>query len=144
MHKEMRSHTGAIMTLGQGALILDLTKQKVNTRSSKESEMVAVDDTLAKLLWTKKFIEAQGHKVKANIIYQDNTCAMKLELHGKASSGKRTCHFDIKFFYFTDLIKRGKMQVEYCPTDKMVADYMTKPLMGTKFIEFKNKIMGKT
>ena len=49
--------------------------------------MAAVDDTIAKLLWTKKFIEAQGHKVKANIIYQDNTSAMKLEINGKASSG---------------------------------------------------------
>jgi uncharacterized protein YegJ (DUF2314 family) len=144
MHKEMRSYTGAVMTLGCGALILDSTKQKVNARSLTESTMVTVDNTMAKLLWTKKFIEAQGHKVQANIVYQNNTSAMKLELHGKASSGERTCHFDIKFFYFTDLIKHGKMQVEYCPTNEMVADYMTKPLVGTKFMEFKNKIMGKT
>jgi hypothetical protein len=58
MHKEMRSHMGAVMTLGHGAIISDLTKQKVNTRSSTKSEMIAVDDTIAKLLWTKKFIEA--------------------------------------------------------------------------------------
>jgi hypothetical protein len=144
VHKEMRSHTGAVMTLGHGAIISDLTKQKVNARSLTKSEMIAVDNTITKLLQTKKFIEAQGHKVKANIIYQDNTSAMKLELHGKASSGKRTCHFDIKFFYFKDLIKRNEMQVKYCPTDEMVADYMTKPLVGSKFIEFKNRIMGKT
>jgi hypothetical protein len=144
VHKEMRSHTGAVMTLGHGALISDSTKQKVNARSSTESKMIAVDNMIAKLLWTKKFIKAQGHKVKANIIYQDNTSAMKLELHGKASSSKRTCHFDIKFFYFMDLIKRNKMQVKYCPTDEMVADYMTKLLVGSKFIEFKNWIMGKT
>jgi hypothetical protein len=87
------------------ALILDLTKQKVNTRSSTESKMVAVNNTITKLLWTKKFIEAQGHKVQVNIEYQDNTSAMKLERHGKAGSGKRACHFDINFFYFTDLIK---------------------------------------
>jgi hypothetical protein len=112
MHKEMRSHTGAVMTLDHGALILDSTKQKVNTKSLMESDMIAVDDTIRKLLWTKKFIEAQGHKVKANIVYQDNTSAM--------------------------------MQVEYCPTNEMVADYITKPLVGSKFIQFKNRIMGKT
>jgi hypothetical protein len=55
---------------------------------------------------------------------------MKLELHSKASLGKRTCHFDIKFFYFTDLIKQGEMQVEYCLTDEMVANYTTKPLIS--------------
>jgi hypothetical protein len=68
-HKEMRSHTRAVMTLGHGAFILDLTKHKVNAKSSTESKMIAVDDMIAKLFWTKKFIEAQGHKVKANIVY---------------------------------------------------------------------------
>jgi hypothetical protein len=139
----MRSHTRAIMTLGHGAVISDSTKQKVNARSSMESKMITVEDTLSKLCWTKRFIQAQGHQVKANIVYQDNTSEMKLELNGKASSGKRTQHFDIKFFYFTDLIKRGEMQVKFCLTNKMIADYMTKPLVGSKFIEFKNKIMGK-
>ena len=66
---------------------------------------------------------------------------MKLEMNGKKSSGKRTRHFDIKFFYFTDLIKRGEMKVEYCPTKEMDADYMTKPLVGSKFIKFRSRIM---
>jgi Reverse transcriptase (RNA-dependent DNA polymerase) len=141
VHKDMRSHTGAVMTLGRGAIISDSTKQKVNARSSTESEMVAADDTISKVLWTKRFIEAQGHKVNANIVYQDNTSAMKLENNGKASSGKRTRHFDIKFFYIQDLIKRGELKVEYCPTDEMDADYMTKPLVGAKFIKFRSRIM---
>jgi hypothetical protein len=143
VHKDMRSHTRAIMTLGHGAVISDSTKQMVNAKSSTESKMIAVHDTLSKLLCTKKFIQAQGHQVKANIVYQDNLSAMNLKLNGKSSSGKRTPHFNIKFFYFTDLIKRGEMQVKFCPTNEMIADYMTKPLVGSKFIEFKNKIMGK-
>jgi hypothetical protein len=80
--------------------------------------MVAADDTILKVLWTKRFIEAQEHKVNNNIVYQDNTSAMKLEMNDKASSGKRTTLFDIKFFYFTDLIKRGEIQITYCPTNK--------------------------
>ena len=64
--------------------------QKVNTRSSTEAELVGVDDIISKVLWTKLFIEAQGHKVTMNVIYRDNTSAMKLEANGKASSGKRT------------------------------------------------------
>ena len=141
VHKDMRSHTGAIMTLGQGAIISDSTKQKVNSRSSTESEMVAVDDTLSKILWTKRFIEAQGHAIKENIVYQDNTSAMKLKMNGKTSSGKRTRHFDIKFFYFTDLVKREEIQIKYCPTKIMIADYMTKPLVGTKFFSLSNQIL---
>jgi hypothetical protein len=90
VHKDMRSHTGAIMTLGYGAVISDSTKQKFNARSSTKCKMITVDNKIPKLLWTKRFIQAQGHKVEANIVYQDNTSAIKLKLNGKASSGKRT------------------------------------------------------
>jgi hypothetical protein len=69
-----------------------------------ESELIGVDDKIAKLLWTKRFLESHAFLVKLNIIYQDNTSTMKLERNGKESSGKRPRHFDIKYFYVTDLV----------------------------------------
>ena len=140
VHKDFKSHTGATMSLGNGIICSMSTKQKVNTRSSTEAELVGVDDIISKVLWTKLFIEAQGHKVTTNVIYRDNTSAMKLEANGKASSGKRTRHFNIKYFYITDLIERKEVQIKYCPSDAMLADYMTKPLVGTKFIHFRQQI----
>ena len=68
-----------------------------------------------------------------NVIYQDNESTIRLSKNGKASSGKRTRHFDIKMFYVTDLIDRDELDIEYCPTEDMVADYLTKPLLGTQF-----------
>ena len=87
------------------------------------------------------FFEAQGFNVKMTIIYRDNTSSMKLEENGKASSGKRTRHLNIKYFYITDLIKRGEVKIEYCPTDAIVADFMTKPLIGAKFFLFREYLM---
>ena len=66
---------------------------------------------------------------------------MKLEMNSKTSSGKRNMHFDIKFFYFTDLVKREKIQIKYCPTERMIADFMTKPLVGTKYVNLSNQIL---
>jgi hypothetical protein len=66
---------------------------------------------------------------------------MKMEKNGKATSGKMTKHLAFKFFYFTDLIERGKMQVKYCLSDEMTANYMTKLIIGFKFIKFRNHIM---
>ena len=142
VHKGMKSQTGATMTLGAGTITSISTKQKVNTHSSTGSELVAHDDVVSKILWSKQFVEPQGFKVEANIIYRDNTSAMKLEENGKASSGKRTRHFDIKYFYITDLINRNEIQIVCCPTEEMIADYMTKPLVGAKFAKFCNIIMN--
>ena len=144
VHTDMKSHTGAMMSLGKGASIADSTKQKVNSRSSTEAELNAVDDKIGKVLWVKKFLEAQGFKVMVNIIYQDNESTIKLSNNGKASSGKRTRHFDIKLFYVTDLIERDEVDIEYCPTEDKVADYFTKPLSGAQFYRFRDLIMNLT
>ena len=142
VHKDMKSHTGSIFTLGKGPISSDSTKQKTNSRSSTEAELNGVNEKVSKVIWAKKFIEAQGFEVKVNVIYQDNTSTMKLLKNGKASSGKRTRHFDIKMFYVTDLINRDEVKVEYCPTNDMIADYMTKPLLGARFQRLRQSIMN--
>eukprot|EP00978_Attheya_sp_CCMP212_P032491 scaffold127229_cov35-Attheya_sp.AAC.1 len=93
---------GATLSLGKGTVTSISCKQKINTRSSTESELVSIDDVILKALWTQLMIEAQGFKVK-NIAHRDNTSSMKLEANGKSSSGKHTRHFNIKYFYVTDL-----------------------------------------
>jgi hypothetical protein len=60
---------------------------------------------------------------------------MKLEMNGKSSLGKRTLHFDIKKF-MNDLIIHKEAKVEYCPTERMIGDYMRKPFTATKFNAF--------
>jgi hypothetical protein len=142
VHADMKSHTGSIFTMGKGAITSGSTKQKINTRSSTESELIGVDDRISKVLWTKRFVEWQDFRVKTNIVYQDNTSTMKLEENGKASSGKRTRHFDIKYFYVTDLVGRKEVSIEYCNTDEMIGDFNTKPVVGGKFDVFRDRIMN--
>jgi hypothetical protein len=144
VHADMKSHTGAMFTMGKGAIIGSSTKQKVNSRSSTESELIGVEDKISRVLWTKRFLEWQEFVVKLNIIYQENTSTIKLEKNGKESSGKRKRHFDIKYFYVTDLISRDEVEIEYCSTDEMLADYNTKPVVGRKFSLFRDRYMNLT
>ena len=44
----------------------------MNARSSIEAELVAVDDTIGPLEWTRCFIEAQGITVQDNMMCRDN------------------------------------------------------------------------
>ena len=69
VHPDMKSHTGIVFTLGKGSIISGSTKQKVNSRSSTEAEMNAVDEKLSKIIRTKKFLESQGFKIKLNTIF---------------------------------------------------------------------------
>ena len=98
VHTNMRGHSGGGLSLGHGFPIVGSTKQKLNTRSSTESEVVGADDFMPPICWTRYFLEAQGYCVEDNILYQDNKSSILLETNGKASSGKRTKHINIRYF----------------------------------------------
>ena len=88
VHMDMKSHTGYGMTMGKGYLQMTLRKQKLNTRSSTEAELVAADDAMTQILWTKMFLEEQGYKIKETVLLQDNTSTIQPENNGKWSSIK--------------------------------------------------------
>jgi hypothetical protein len=89
VHLDYKSHTGAPMSYGDGdgAVQYISRKQKLNTRSSTESELVGVDGVLVMIIWTKLFLEEQGYDINSNIFYRDNKSAILLETNGKKSSG---------------------------------------------------------
>ena len=64
VHPDFKSQSGAVMTMGKGAVQSISRKQKLNTRSSTESELVGVDDVATMILWTKLFLEAQGFDIQ--------------------------------------------------------------------------------
>ena len=142
VHPNMRGHSGGVLSMGRGAPIAPSTKQKLNTRSSTETEIVAVDQFMPAILWTRQFMEAQGYEITENIIYQDNQAAILLEKNGKASSGKRTKHINMRFFFVTDRVAKRDVSVKWCPTGDMTGDFLTKPTQGAQFRRFRDQIMG--
>ena len=113
----------------------------MNTKSSTEAELVAVDDVSSMMLWTNYFLKAQGLDVDCKL-EQDNKSSILLLKNGKASSSKRTRHINIRYYFLKDRIINGEIKVVYCATDDMVADFFTKPLQGAKFKKFRKIIMN--
>ena len=55
--------------MGRGFPVTASKKQKLNNRSSTESEVVGVDDFMPGILWTRNFMRAQDYDVVENIIF---------------------------------------------------------------------------
>jgi hypothetical protein len=140
----MKSHTGGAMSLGRGITYGISKQQKLNTESSTKSKVVGTDDVLPQMLWTLYFLEAQGYKINDNVLYQDNKSSILLENNGHGSSGKRTRHMNVRYFFIADRVKSKEIRIEYCPTGIMVADYFTKALQGAIFGKLRDMIMGNT
>jgi hypothetical protein len=142
VHRDMKSHTGGTMSMGKGSIYSTSIRQKLNTTSSTEAELVGVADVMPMMLWTRYFLQAQGYDVGKTKLYQDNMSSMLLEKNGRASSGKRTRHINIRYFFVADRVKAQELEIEYCPTDDMTGDFFTKPLQGSKFLRFRNAVMN--
>ena len=87
-------------------------------------------------------MEEQGCDTIKTILLQDNKSAMLLEENGKQSLSKRTRHINIRYFFITDCIKCKEFKIDFCPTDEMWADFLTKPLQGKKFTVMRQVLMN--
>ena len=141
-HPDMKGHTGGAMSMGTGVFNVKSTKQKLNTKSSTETEVVGVSDYLPWVVWTKSFMEHQGRKIKSNILYQDNESAIRIEKNGMKSCREKSRHIHIRYFFITDLVKREELDIKHCRSERMVSDFYTKPLQGKLFRDMRDFIMG--
>jgi hypothetical protein len=130
--------------MGRGVIHSKSSKQKINVKSSTEAELVGASDFVSQTIWTRNFIEAQGYKVNDSEFFQDNMSAMKMEKNGRQSTGQRSRHINIRYFFIKDRVKNGEINLIHCPTAIMIADYFTKPLQGALFVKFRNLIIGIT
>jgi len=139
VHMNTRGDTGGAISMGYGVIHVRAGKQKNNTKSSTESELVVVSEYIPYNLWILMFLEEQGYGIKDNVIYEDNQSAMLMEKNGRISCTGNSRHVNIRYLFLKDRIDKGEVRVQYCPTGLMLADYYTKPLMGSKFQEFRER-----
>jgi len=129
----MKSHTGIFMTLRKGATYTASCKQKLNTKCYTEVELVAVDNGMGQVLWTRHFLAVQGHHVPTTIIYQGNMSTILMAENGRSSSSKRTHHIKCMILLHSGQYKKGEVKVAYCPTTNMIGDFFMKLLQGSAF-----------
>ena len=139
---DSKGQTGAMMTMGKGALVNISRNHKLNVGSSTEAELVSIADVLGMMMWCKYFMEAQGYTIDTNVLYQDNKSTILLAKNGRMSAGKNSKHIHHRFFLITDKIAKKDLEVKYAPTKQMWADINTKPLQGTLFREMRANMMG--
>ena len=142
VHKDIKGHTDNGLAMGKDTVFSKSTKQKLNTKSSTETEIVGIDNILSQVLWTNDFMRAQGWQTNETVVYQDNTSAIQLENNGKMSSSNRTKYINVRYFFVKDCVEQKKLRIEFLGTDELWANFYTKPLQGKKFYSFRKIILN--
>jgi tagatose-1,6-bisphosphate aldolase non-catalytic subunit AgaZ/GatZ len=141
VHKDCKSHSGLCITLGSGPIMTKSTKQKIVTKSSTEAELVAESDFASEAMASRDFLAAQGELTDAAVIFQDNMSTIAMIDNGYSKSD-RSRHINIRYFWTKERVDMGELSIVYLPTDEMIADILTKPLQGDKFIKLRSLLLN--
>ena len=84
VYQDAKSVTGMVLMLGDAVIYVKSAKQKIVTRSSTESELTAISDSLSQILWTREYILSAGLSVGPVLLLQDNMSTIFLANKGRS------------------------------------------------------------
>jgi hypothetical protein len=127
LHADGRGQGGVIITLGSAPIFCRSFKIKSVTRSSSETELVALEDASTYVNWLHCLLKSLSINIKRPTpIFQDNKSTILIVHNG--GNFKRTKHLICKESFVRERITRGEVELKYLPTTNMPADILTKPV----------------
>ena len=136
---DRKSISGNLFVYGGGAISWLSKKQPVIALSTSEAEYIALSYAVQEAIWLKLLLASFGVIVdKPIIIKEDNQGAIAIAKDPVKHT--RAKHIDIRFHFLRDVVKRGDVQLEYCMTENMTADILTKSVSKNKFVKCRNEM----
>ena len=132
---DCRSTTGYLIYLGDNLVIWKSSKQKTTALSTAEAEIVAARECLKDAIWLRESMKELGMGEQSITIKEDNQACIKL--CEKQMINTKVKHIAIAISFIREQVENGIVNFEYCSTNDMIADCLTKALGPNKVKEFR-------
>jgi hypothetical protein len=138
----LRSLTGIVAYIvGIGPIFCQSSLQSTVARSTCEAEYVALGSAAQQCLGFRQLLDEIGFtQADPTVIYNDNAAAIYTTRSRIVGSKLR--HIKINFHFIRDAVRNNFIDVQYCATEKMVADILTKALPAKRFLEIRDRLMN--
>ena len=124
---DRRSTTGYAFTLGDGVVSWSSKRQPTVALSTTEAEYMAASHCVREALWLRQLLDDVRCKYdEGTLIMCDNQGAIALAKNPVYHA--RTKHIEVQHHFVREKVARGAIMLEYCPTEEMLADVLTKAL----------------
>jgi hypothetical protein len=131
---DRKSNSGFVFLVNGAAVSWACRKQTCVSISTMEAEYVALTEASQEVVWLRRLMDDLGETQTApTLIFEDNQSCLKFVEGDKMSN--RSKHIDTKYHFVKELNKK-EIVLQYCPSEEMVADVLTKPLGEIKLKKF--------
>ena len=79
--------------------------------------------------------DLHNQKHGPTVLYEDNRAAIAISKNSQSHTKMK--HIDIRYHYIREKVLDKTIDKQYCPTNDMVADILTKGLTFDKFLKFR-------
>jgi hypothetical protein len=121
---DRKSTSGYVFMMNGGAISWKAKRQPIIALSSMEAEYIALTTAEKEGMWLKQ-LQADITETKTTMtILEDNQSTIKTaqnHIHNDRSK-----HIDVRYHWIREKIEKEDIALQYCPTDIMAADMMTK------------------
>ena len=128
---DRHSTPGNLFLMAGGAVSCLSKKQAVVALSTSEVEYIALSLATQEAVSLRKLLAELNLPNKPVMMMEDNQGAIAIAKNPIAHS--RTKYIDIQYHYVREALQNGVINLQYCPTNEMVADLLTKPLSKGRF-----------
>ena len=104
--------------MGKGALINMVKKIGLVMSSLTETEIVSTSERIInQCTWFRYLQEAQGERVREDLLMQDNKSCILLQKSYPFSVKKGSNHIHVRYFLTADKVERKELKILFCPSD---------------------------
>ena len=133
-NEDRHAISGYAFLIDGGAVSWSSKRQSIVTLLTAKAKYVAATHAAKEAVWLREFISEIYKPQDPMTLYSDSQSAIALARNEQFHA--RTKHIDICFHFIRYIIEAGKIIIDYCSTEDMVADTLTKALPSAKAKHF--------
>jgi hypothetical protein len=124
-----------------GPIFAQAKLQSTVALSTAEAEFASVAEAVRKVKALRDLITELGFACpQPTVIQNDNQSCIAISK--SKLSGSKTRHVMVRFHFVREAVQQHEVALEYCPTEVMVADMLTKALPKERFEQLRDRLLG--
>ena len=136
---DRKSFSGYVLFVGSALISWKCRKQTAVALSTAEAEYMALALIATEVIWMRNLLSEIGFTQQGpSIIHCYNRAAIHMATNDVI--GPKSKHISIKFHFIKQAIANEEILLKCVPTNDNLADFMTKPLTGQKFLKFRDAL----